>query len=154
MLSYSYYQDESDSELESRIRSGRQWLHKINDEATLRALYEPAADGSPPLMVLLGGQLTRPLETLRDGGGKGNWGRKGSLVLISTSAADLEAGVLAARTKTPAEDLLPFHALAPREPIIPGPPSHPQAMTVSPSIHDFVLTLRERVNERSRRTQG
>jgi len=141
MLQYSYYQDQSTAEIEAKIRAGRQWLHRIADEQALRSLYEPS-DGGPAPLILAGGRLDRPLETWADDGRKGTWGYKGTLVLVSNTRPEVSAADLAARTGANPADLLPFDDLAPRETVIPGPPPHPHAMTVLPSVHAFVAALR------------
>ena len=147
MLQYSYYQDQSTAEIEAKIRAGRQWLHRVPNEDALQRLYTPAEDGSPPPLVLVGGQLTRPLETWGDDGAKGAWGREGNLVLITNTGPGCTATELAATTGAAVKDILALDDLAQRETIIPGPPPHPHALTVFPSIHVFAGTLRERTGQ-------
>ena len=144
MLQYSYYKDQSTSELEAKIRAGRQWLHRIADVPALERVYEPEAEGVRPPMVLVGGELTRPLETWADDGTKGTWGREGDLVLISNTRPDVTPAELAAATGAEVETILAMDDLSQRETVIPGPPPHPHAMNVFPSVHAFVGTLRER----------
>lgn len=151
MLQYSYYQDQSTAEIEAKISAGRQWLHRIADESTLRRFYAPAApakdDASPPLLILVGGQLARPLKTWADDGTKGTWGAQGTLVLVSNTDRSVSSAEMTARTGADRADLLAFDDLAPEETIIPGPPPHPHAMTVLPSVHTFMAALREKTGE-------